>query len=165
MSHMIRELHEREKIVALLIDEIYIEKGVQYKSNNLVGFAQNQELQEARTVMSFMVKSVFGSFKDIIRLVPVLSPSGENLRDLTLQVVRFAQQIGFKILVVITDNNRVNQAMFKLLCADSFNNFPNPSFPNEVIYVQYDTVHLIKNFRNNWLNSKNLKKNPYIFGF
>lgn len=157
MSHMIRGLNDREKIVALLIDEIYIERGIQYKSNNLVGFAQNQDMQQARTVMSFMVKSVFGSFKDIIRLIPVLNPSGETLKELPLQVVHFAQQIGFRVLVIITDNNRINQSMFKMLCGENLNYFINPLFPNEVIYVQYDTVHLLKNFRNNWLNVKNFQ--------
>lgn len=40
--------------------------------------------------------------------------------------------------------------------------FENPSFTNENIFLLFDTVHIIKNVRNNWLNKPDKEKTFYI---
>ena len=118
-------------------------------SIKVVGTAEKNTSLCARTVMAFMVKSVFGDYKEIVRLLPLIRPTGGIIHSLTSSVIQFVQSLGFRILVIITDNNRVNQNMFNLFSReDHF--FVNPQFPDSKIYLQYDTVHLFKNIRNNW---------------
>ena len=114
MVQVSKSIVEREKYVALLIDEIYIDKALTFKANNLVGMAANEALETASTVMAFMIKSTYGNFKEIVRLIPMKSPTGKELRIITDEVIHFVQSLKFKVIVIITDNNRVNQNLFKL---------------------------------------------------
>lgn len=156
LSHIAKNLKDEEKIVALLLDEIYIDPHLQYKSNKITGFAENGDKGIARTVQSFMIKSVFGNFKEICKLCPVKSLKGDELYVMTKQVIKLVQSIGFKVIVIITDNNRVNQNLYKLFTDGKSFFFPNPDYIDFPIYLMYDPVHIFKNFRNNWLNLKNL---------
>ena len=53
-------------------------------------------------------------------------------------------------MAVITDNNRTNQAFFKLF------NTPEskPWKTSDGIFLLYDYVHLLKSVRNNWITEK-----------
>lgn len=83
LEHAIKSLSNVEKEVALLTDEIYIEPCLQFKSNNITGLSENNSNKLARTVQSYMIKSVYSTFKDIVRLVPVHNVTGKYLHELT----------------------------------------------------------------------------------
>lgn len=156
LSHVSKSLSQREKIVSLLIDEIYVNSTLSFKSQNLVGLAENNPNELAKTVLSFMISSPFGKFKEIVRLLPVSGLSGEFLKTMTIEIINFVQQCNFTVISVITDNNRINQNMYKLL--SNSNTMPNPADPSKSIFLTYDSVHVFKNINNNWLNRKdNLK--------
>ncbi|CAG4970430.1 unnamed protein product [Parnassius apollo] len=148
---MYNKLDSRERVVNLCIDEIYVNSKLEYKCKKVTGYADNDSNELAKTVVCFMVSSTFGRFKEIVRIIPVNSLTGHQLKDYTLEVINFIQLIGFQILCIITDNNRVNQNMYKLIAGDSIQ-FLNPNYPSKSIYVMYDPVHIFKNIRNNWLN-------------
>lgn len=57
-----------------------------------------------------------------------------------------------------TDNNRVNQNLFSLLAPNGTYCIRNPKYPDRVIRLIYDTIHILKNFRNNWINKKDPEK-------
>ena len=101
-----------------------------------------------------MLSSCFGHFKEIVKLVPVCGITGEQLKNLILTVIHFVQQCNFKVTVVISDNNRINQLMFKLLAPVNYF-VENPDFNYLKIFLTYDFVHIFKNIRNNWINLKN----------
>nr|CAI5852053.1 unnamed protein product [Callosobruchus analis] len=149
-------LSDREKIVCLLIDEIYIKTGLQYKAKNVTGFAENNPTRLAKTVQTFMISSAFSNFKEVVRLVPANNMPAEELSQIVLNVINYVQTEGFKVLCVITDNNRVNQKLFRCLCKNSIF-FPNPSYPSEQIFTLYDFVHIFKNIYHNWKNLKNFE--------
>lgn len=150
---LFNHLDPREKVVNLCIDEIYVNSKLEYKSKKVTGYADNNCNDLAKTVVCFMISSPFGRFKEIVRLIPVSSLTGQQLKDYSLEVINFVQIIGFRVLCIITDNNRVNQNMFKLVAGDGIQ-FPNPNYPGKSIYIMYDPVHIFKNIRNNWLNLK-----------
>lgn len=70
---------------------------------------------------------------------------------MVLKLIKMLQHQGFVVTLILSDNNRANQRMFSKL-AGTLNYFTNPDFANLKIYVMYDPIHLIKNFRNNWIN-------------
>ncbi|KAJ3644415.1 hypothetical protein Zmor_022148 [Zophobas morio] len=160
IEHLASHLTEREKYVALLIDEIYVHSHISFKNNNIVGMAENHPTQAAKTVVTFMITAVFGNFKEVVRLYPVNNLTGEELKHAALETINVVQKCDFKVILIITDNNRLNQNFFKNLV--SGDTFCNPLHSNMPIFLTYDFVHLFKNIYNNWLNRKdNLKTFTY----
>lgn len=66
---------------------------------------------------------------------------------------------------MVTDNNRVNQKFFSLLASDGTFSFQNPSYVDRTIYCVYDSIHVLKNFRNNWLNQRDDDKSFFYPSF
>ncbi|XP_045482104.1 uncharacterized protein LOC123686148 [Harmonia axyridis] len=155
ISNIFSNLTPREKVVVLLIDEIYITPRLDYRSKNLIGYAANRD-SLAKTVLAFMISSAFGNFHEIVKLVSVDSISGSEIIPFATCVIDQVQKCGFEILCIITDNCRINQTMFKKLSNSNF--IPNPSKTGKTIFLSYDFVHVMKNIRNNWFNLKNLDK-------
>ncbi len=58
---------------------------------------------------------------------------------------------GFKITAIISDNNRINQNLFNII-SENGQYIWNPDFPGEKIFLLFDSVHIFKNIRNNWMN-------------
>jgi hypothetical protein len=115
-THQVKQLSDRELYVSLLVDGIYVNQTLTFKAQNIIGSAENRPTQIAKTVLSFMITSAFGSYKEIVRLVPVSGLIGEELKKITIEVIQYVQSFNFKVIVVISDNNRVNLSMFKLFC-------------------------------------------------
>ena len=66
-------------------------------------------------------------------------------------------QIGFKIRGLMTDNHSTNVAVFNMLLNESDGDkkqyFCLPNADHRT-YIFFDSVHLVKNIRNNLLNEK-----------
>lgn len=103
-----------------------------------------------------MISSVFGNLKEVVRLLPVNKLVGTDLKKAVLSTITYVQNHGFKVLCVMTDNNRVNQNMFSHMSDSTF--IMNPRYPGEQIFFLYGFVHILKNIRNNWLNRKDFSK-------
>jgi hypothetical protein len=95
----------------------------------------------------------------VVNLTPVKSISGFQLAEITKQVVFLLEQAGFKVLCVISDNNRINQNMFSILHQSAKDDatlcFPTLEHP---VFYMFDTVHIIKCVRNNWINAKDTEE-------
>ncbi|GAB0096203.1 hypothetical protein DMENIID0001_116830 [Sergentomyia squamirostris] len=141
----------RGRVVSLMIDEIYVEPQLDYKGRKLIGQAENTNAL-ARTIQTFMIGSVFGNYQAVVKLMPVLQMTGDQLYEQTKKLIDLLQDHGLKVLVVITDNHKINQSMISRFCGNDLS-MPNPMFQDERIFFMYDTVHIFKNIRNNWINS------------
>ena len=61
-------LNERQKLVNLMLDEVYTCKRVEYSSGKFYGY-ENQTV--TTTLLGFMIKSVAGKFHEMVTLVPI----------------------------------------------------------------------------------------------
>ena len=151
-------LDEHERFVALLLDEIYVNPKVTYKAGNLDGFASNMpqaSLTQATTVQAFMLCSLLSSNTDMAALVPVKNINGKFLKDLTVDVMRMVENAGFKVVCLISDNNRINGNTFAALAGDKLVSLiDHPLDSNRKLFFLFDGVHLMKCVRNNWINQK-----------
>jgi hypothetical protein len=158
-KHLVKDLTEDQKYVNIQVDEIHIRESVEYKNGKLYGIAANDKAETAKTVVAFLVSSCFGSFKEVARLVPVKQLSGSFLADTAKNVIKQVVDSGLTVLALLSDNNRVNRVMFNNLTKDSkselFFEFPGN---RTKIYVLFDTVHIFKCIRNNWINLKDSDK-------
>ncbi|VEN47666.1 unnamed protein product [Callosobruchus maculatus] len=118
-------LSDLEKYIVLQIDEIYIKETLDYKNGNLVDFAENDILSQAKTVQAFLISSVFGSMKEVDSLQPVRNISGDQLHEMVT------------VVAVVSDNVRVNQNMLMKLTegsADKHYFHLSPDYPTFVMY-------------------------------
>ena len=72
----------------------------------------------AKTIFGFMIKSVFGPYKEIVSLIPRFRETGNQLFEHCFEVMRMVTQAGGSIISLVTDNNRVNENMFKRFNVD-----------------------------------------------
>lgn len=110
-------LTEDERLCVLMLDEIYVSPKVSYKGGSLNGFAENDssDLVKATTVQAFMISSVLSKHKDVAALVPVTNMDATFLHSCTMKVLELTEKAGFRIVALISDNNRVNRNMFEPL--------------------------------------------------
>lgn len=158
-----------ERIISIAVDEIYLGQKVEYRNGHISGFAEtpleasvSTPAAVARTAQGFLMQSVCGPMKEILRLMPVAKQTAGELKDALLEVIKTVQDVGFEVVAVITDGNRLNQSMFSMLtsvpASVHMQSFSNPCHPEKLIFVMFDSVHLYKNLRNNWLNTKDADK-------
>lgn len=149
-------LDERQRICNLLLDEVYVKPELTYKSGKLEGVAlkdDSSEIRLATTVQSFMISSIVKKSKDVVGLFPCKDLTAEQLQKLTLEVLKMLTDIGYRVLCLISDNNSVNRKMYGILCNGSISSsFKNPFDTTQNVFLLFDSVHLFKCIRNNWLN-------------
>ena len=137
-----------------MIGKIHIKP--QSESHLDYGFhgVDGKNLKLARTVFGFMIKSVFGDYKEMVRLVPKFSSTSEDLFHLTNNVLKMLKELGAQVKAIITDNNRINIKLF-----DQLIEHPNSLVRlelNNPIFFLFDPVHIIKNIRNNLFNKQEI---------
>lgn len=148
-------LNENELVVNLLLDEIYVKPSVSFKGGKIEGLCESDCKSGASTIQAFMITSIFSKNKDVVGLFPVKSLTAEALLVLCNQVLRVLTEAGYEVVTLISDNNRVNRKMFETMCGGELKySFKNPFNvrTDAEIFILFDTVHLFKCIRNNWLN-------------
>ncbi|GFS57752.1 transposable element P transposase [Trichonephila clavipes] len=148
-----KELKDHEKQVILQIDEIFIKSAITYKCNKIIGFTEKGEA--ATTIQCFLYSSLLGENNEIVLLNPVKNMNAEDLYSMTLEMLSLMEKVGFSVVCIVSDNNRVNRNCFSKLCNGTIKSvIQNPANNAKKLHLIFDSVHLIKSIRNNWLNQK-----------
>jgi len=152
LKHKAQLLEPHELHVMLLLDEIYVEPKTTYKGGSLTGMASNIPSEQASTVQTFMMCSLLSPNKDVAAMVPVKNLTAEYLKVCTLEVITMLENAGYYVFCLISDNNRVNRNMFTCLCGGDLTPFiQHPCAADRKLFFLFDSVHLLKCLRNNWL--------------
>ena len=107
-----------------------------------------------------MLSSIMSPNRDVVCLVPVQKMTSEYLTQLIKYVIRIVTGAGYTIVSILSDNNVANRKSFISL-GGSDNLVPymiNPVNNVDKIYFLFDSVHLHKSVRKNWINLKNTHK-------
>lgn len=154
-----KSLQAVDKTVMLLIDEIHIKPYFDYKCGNIVGSAFNSK-EAATTAFVFMVSSIASAFKDVVHIIPTRCMKADLLHNLIKKVIIGLEKIGFTVICVITDNNAINGKAVSLLSDPPTLSivYPHPAQSNRPLFFMFDSVHLLKCVRNNWLNQRDVEK-------
>lgn len=151
-----KTLESQGLTVCLMMDEIHIKPGMDYKGGNVVGHAYDNE-NCATSAYTFMVQSFLSTYKDVAHILPVKKINAESLFKVIKKVIIGLENIGFKVICVSSDNNSINGSAMS-----NFSNPPqhtyiykHPSDESRPLFFIYDPVHILKCVRNNWLNQKN----------
>ena len=154
-------LDHKELLVNIQLDEVHITSKLVYHSGKVIGSADNTDQPKpANRLQCFMLSSIMSPNRDVVCLVPVQRMTSEYLTQLIKDVIRIVTGAGYTIVSILSDNNVVNRKSFISL-GGSDNLVPymiNPVNNVDKIYFLFDSVHLLKSVRNNWINLKNTHK-------
>ena len=150
-------LEERQRFCILIIDEVYVKAAVTYRGGTVYGYADDNQREKATTILCFMVKCLFGGQTFVVKLLPNHKLTAQYQFDNTIQVIQLLHDCGGTVFAIINDNNRVNQLFFKLFTTTDPQkpwHAVSPVDPSKPLYLMYDSVHIFKNIRNNWIDEK-----------
>jgi len=131
--------------VMLLVDEMYLQKCVQYAAGEYVGADSDANLYNG--IVVFMIHGLKTSLSLVIKACPETKLNGKCLADEMTQCLLQLSSEGFKVRAIISDNHATNVAAFKKL-RDSFNSDSPLKFKHPAssccTYLFFDSVHLLK---------------------
>lgn len=161
LRQVFSKLSDKERFCFITVDEITVKPALRYRANHIIGHAiDSDSLQPAKKVLAMMINPSLGAPPFVARLIPVFALKGEFLYHETLSLLQSVHFYGGHVFMIMSDNLRVNQKMFKLFHAnyESLSIFstvhPVEGSVFSKLYLLYDFVHELKNIRNNWLTEK-----------
>ena len=144
-----------DKDIALLTDEMYLQKELLSQQGKLISCDDNDNL--FKRIMTFMIVGVWKNVPFMVKAVPESKIEGKWLSGQIIKNIQSLHEIGFHMRAVISDNQPSNVSAFNKL----FLKYGSESHENAILhhstsdrrtYLFYDSVHLLKNVRNNLLN-------------
>ena len=160
LSARMDKLTKRELNVNLIIDEVYCQKTVQYSNGVFYGNENNCITQ---TLLCVMIKSVAGSYSDVIVMSPVFIINHEKIYKVCENSVEKMTEIGFDIVATMTDGHKSNMKMLKHdICQGKLDtSVPNPYDVEKRIALLFDPTHLLKCVYNNFRGKENFLCPPF----
>ena len=141
--------------IILMTDEMYLQKGTQFQGGEYIGANADGEMYKG--IVVFMINGLQSTVPMVIRASPEVSLQGDWLAKNLLAVLQDLLHAGFRVRGLVADNHSVNVNAFKGLLNNNMGDkkhfFYIPGSSHKT-YVFFDTVHLLKNIRNNLLNTK-----------
>lgn len=147
---------EQQKKVMLLVDEVKIRPTVAFTGGVLSGMAQNDCDAKATSMLCVMMKCLYRGPSVMVSVTPVHNLTADFQINVVKDAATLVEQSGGTVLGSITDNHKINQAYCKLFDRPSESECPatatHPLDNTRNWYLLYDTVHLLKCIRNNWIS-------------
>jgi hypothetical protein len=157
------KLNSRNKMCALIFDEISIMPHIDYikNSDEFYGFATDTpDIKIADHVLVFYICGIFKKWQQPIYFsFSSSSTKSFVIVDVLKQFIGEIQKCGLKIIATICDQGTANQAGINTLLNESRSIYNSRKLPvkrriivqNEEIIPLFDTPHLLKGIRNNLL--------------
>ena len=92
----------------MLVDEIHLKPYIDYKGCNIVGFSDHSN-KAATSDFVFMLSSVLSQYNGVVHVMPPTCLKAENLFDIVKPIIIYLEEICFRLLSIITDNNPINK--------------------------------------------------------
>jgi len=155
----ISSLSERERLVCLMIDEVYCEKRVEFVGGKLFG-AENDNY--TKTLLCYMIRGVAGSYQDMVAMIPTAKIDSKKLNMHFQKVISALTEIGFDLTCVSVDGHSANRKFYlEELCHGEMKSFISSQSETDRIHLLFDPVHLFKNYYSNFMNKKELECPDY----
>ena len=146
----------QQKNVFLLIDEVKIRPTVSFSGGVLSGMAKNEPDSRATSMLCIMVKCLHGGPSIMLSVIPVHTLTASCQFEDVKKATALVEKTGGIVLGSITDNHKINQLYCKMFDKEeeSSASAKHPLDANRSWYLLFDTVHLLKCIRNNWITEK-----------
>ena len=145
------EITEQQKECFLIIDEVKIRPQITFAGGFLSGMSKDNPNMKATAMLAVMLRSLHGGPSIMLSVVPVSKLTAEFQFEIVKQCTKEVEDAGGKVIGSITDNHKINQQYCKLFSLQENWRACHPLDSSRVWFLLYDTVHLLKCIRNNWL--------------
>ena len=142
------KLSEKDKTVAMLLDEVSSDKKVEYSNGKAFGAENDGDI--TKSLLCIMLSSIAGRYLDIICMSPISSISAEKIHTVWKNCLKEATKIGYDVVITMTDGLEANVKFYKLIAGGDVK-IKNPYKLSNLVFLLFDTVHLFKNLYNNLL--------------
>lgn len=145
-----RGLNDYENKVSLIFDEIYISQRLEYSGGQFIGLCGDKN-KPAKTILTFMIKSLASKYRDVVALFPVSRINAEILHNCFNAVLDAVTRCGFDVVLTCADNHVVNRSFFMNLCGGTLLPFvEHPLCRDKKLFIMIDPTHNMKNLYNNF---------------
>lgn len=161
----------QQKNVLLLVDEVKIRPTVAFSGGALSGMAANDPDTKATSMLCIMMKCIHRGPSIMVSVTPVHKLTAAFQYQKVRQAADIVEVAGGNVIGSITDNHKINQQYCRLFDRPTDSKCPataiHPLDDTRKWYLLFDTVHLLKCIRNNWISGTNIyylhhKPNKYI---
>jgi hypothetical protein len=124
---------------------------------------KNQE-KLANKLLTFAINGLANSFCIIVGYFQVNKMTAEELSKLTLHVKEEVERIGFVVVGAVADNASTNTKMFKIINPDRIlsHEIALPNDSKWKLFLSFDSSHIIKNVRNQFIDRSLQRKGKSI---
>lgn len=159
IKNKFKSLTVRDKTVTLMVDEIHLKPSLDYKGGNIVGSAHDSN-EMATSAFVFMLNSIQSKFRDVVHIIPTKIMKAETLYNIMKSIIVGLEKIGFNVISIVTDNNAINGKAVSYFANPPKLSivYPHPVQTGRPLFFLFDSVHLLKCVRNNWLGQKDEDK-------
>ena len=141
---LLREKGKISKDVVLMVDEMFLQKCVQYMGGKQIGEDENGEMYKG--IVGFMIVGLKESIPYVIQSIPEVTFTGKWLCEKIAENIQTLIEAGFRVRAVVSDNHSTNVRAFS--CLSKQFHSPSPLYfihsSNQIkTYLFFDNVHLI----------------------
>lgn len=127
---------------------------VAYSGGVLNGMAKNDPDSKATSMLCVMMKCLHGGPSVMVSVIPVHKLTALYQFTVVKEAAAIVEMSGGIVLGSMTDNHKINQQYCKLFNRITECQAIHPLDDQRVWYLLFDTVHLLKCLRNNWITEK-----------
>ncbi|KAL3173844.1 hypothetical protein MRX96_041392 [Rhipicephalus microplus] len=166
---------EQEIFCSLIIDEMAIQQKVMYdrqldKVFGLVDMGPEQQScatpEVANRLLCFVLRGLSTAYLLTVGYFFTRCLRSEQLRSMAMNAMKAVEDVGFRVTRIVTDNHQSNVALFKSLSLDGMlaHVVPHPLRQGDPLFLSFDPNHLIKNLRNNLVETEMMDGDNLIQG-
>ena len=148
----------------MIIDEMYLQKCIQYTGGEYLGSDDEGNLYKGIAV--FLIQGLKQSVPFVVKACLEIAVNGEWLANEMSDCIEQLSSLGFNVRAIVTDNHASNVTAFRIIKttykSDDVLSIKHPRSKTKT-YLFFDTVHLVKNIRNNLMNARKFVFPPFDF--
>lgn len=154
----------QSRVCSLVVDEMHIKQKLEYHKQRdaFIGDVDmSQDLDHlisadnhnlANSLLCFLLCGLAGSFKIPVGYFFTKGCTGAELAETIVHVTKKTEELGFKIVRLVTDNHKINVAAMDVLCkGPATTSAPHPADPSRRLFLAFDQCHIIKNVTSQFL--------------
>lgn len=148
----------QQRICILLIDEVKVRSRLIFTGHVIHGYAEDIPNKKARSVLCIMMRCLHGGRSCMVSMTPLHTLTAKFQKTKFDEAINLVHSYGGHVIGLITDGLRGNQLFMQML--NGYNDtvpwvVPHPLVSNSPLFIINDSVHILKNIRNNWVTEKN----------
>ena len=109
------KLSPKDLLINIVMDEVHCLQSVQFCNGKFYGMENNQS---TKTLLVVMIRSVAGSYRDVVCMSPTHNINQEKIFKVWTDVIRHVTAIGFDVVATMTDGHSANMKFFSSLIRD-----------------------------------------------